>query len=173
MKFFAIALALTLSSLGAAVQADTPPKLELAVEINLEVGAPEDVGAVTGGRRRLIPVMGGSFKGPQLKGTVLPGGSDAQLLQPDGFTQIDARFVLQTDDGKKIYFVNHGVRNAAPDVLAKLNAGESVDPALVYFRTAGEAQTTAPELQWMNRSLFLCVGERYPNKAVLRVYRVM
>jgi Protein of unknown function (DUF3237) len=150
-----------------------PPKLELAFEADVDVGAPEEVGAVAGGTRRLVPINGGSFSGPLLKGTILAGGSDSQILQTDGFTQIDARYVLQTTDGKKIYVVNRGIRYGSPEVLAKLNSGERVDPALIYFRTVAELQTAAPELTWMNHALFICVGERYPNKVVIRFYKLL
>ena len=151
----------------------TPPRLELAFEASVEVGSPEVVGAVPGGTRRLIPIIGGSFSGPLVKGTILPGGADHQLLQPDGFTQLDARYVLQTDDGKKIYVTNRGLRYGSPEVMAKLNAGERVDPSLIYFRTAAELATAAPDLQWMNHNLFIGVGERYPTRVVIRFYKVL
>jgi hypothetical protein len=33
--------------------------------------------------------------------------------------------------------------------MKKLLAGETVDPALVYFRTQPKFETSAPELQWL------------------------
>ena len=100
---------LTATLLSAASEI-APPKLELAFEASVNVGNPVEVGIVPGGTRRLVPINGGTFSGPLLKGTILPGGADNQLLQSDGFTQLDARYVLQTDDGKKIYVVNQGIR---------------------------------------------------------------
>ena len=167
-----LTLFLAVASMAAYAQA-APPRLELAFEATVDVGTPEEVGAVPGGTRRLVPINGGTFSGPQLKGTILPGGADHQLLQPDGFTHLEARYVLQTDDGKKIYVTNRGIRYGAPAVLARLNAGERVDPSLIYFRTAAELETAAPELQWINHTLFIGVGERYPNRVVVRFYRVL
>ena len=60
-----------------------------------------------------------------------------------------------------------------PEVLQKLNAGERVDQSLIYFRTAATIETAAPRLQWLARSVFVCVGERYPTEVVVRFYRVL
>jgi hypothetical protein len=56
--------------------------------------------------------------------------------------------------------------------MAKLLAGERVDPALVYFRTVPTFETSAPELQFLMRSIFVGSAERYPNEVVLRFWRV-
>jgi hypothetical protein len=153
--------------------APAPPKLELAFELHADVGTPIQVGEVAGGQRRLIPVTGGTFSGSGLKGKILPGGADHQLIQPDGFTQLEARYVLETDAGEKIYVTNRGMRHGPADVLQRLNAGERVDQSLIYFRTAATFETSSPKLQWMARSIFVCVGERYPDDVVVRFYRVL
>ena len=66
----------------------------------------------------------------------MPGGADWQILRPDGAADLEARYTIQTDDGALIYVVSRGVRHGPPEVLARLNRGERVDPALYYFRTA-------------------------------------
>ena len=63
-------------------------------------------------------------------------------------------------------------RSIIPEILAKLNAGEKVDQSLIYFRTVISVETAAPALQWMAKTIFVCVGERLPNEAVIHVYRV-
>jgi hypothetical protein len=150
-----------------------PPRLELAFELRAQVGSPDDVGIVPGGRRRVVPITGGTFAGPAVKGEIVPGGTDHQLIQSDGFSQLEARYVLKTDQGELIYVNNRGMRHGPPEVLARLNAGERVDPNLIYFRTAATFETAAPRLQWMARSIFVCVGERYPTEVVVRFYRVL
>jgi hypothetical protein len=149
------------------------PKLELAFELRAVVAKPDEVGVVAGGTRRVIPILSGTFTGTNLKGTILPGGTDHQLLQPDGFTQLEARYVLRTEQGELIYVNNRGMRHGPAEVLQRLNAGERVDPNLIYFRTAATIETAAPRLQWMARSIFVCVGERYPTEVVVRFYRVL
>ncbi len=153
-------------------QTASPPRLVLAFEARVQVGAPLEVGQVNGGRRRIVQILGGTFEGPGIKGKVLPGGADWQMLQADGFSQLDTRYTLETDKGQIIYVQNAGVRHAPPEVMKKLLAGEAVDPALVYFRTVPTFETAAPDLQWLTRSVFVGTGERYPSDVVIRFWRV-
>jgi hypothetical protein len=151
--------------------APAPPKLTYAFELHATVAAPTELGQVPTGRRRIIDITGGTVEG-QIKGKVRPGGADWQIVRADGFTELDTRYTIETDKGQLIYVQNPGVRSAPPDVMKKLLAGEVVDPALVYFRTQPTFETSAPELQWITRSLFVGIGERYPSEVVIRFYRV-
>ncbi len=149
--------------------------LSLTLEVRALVGAPIEIGQVGGGRRRIVPIVGGSFEGRgdlSIRGRVVPGGADSQVIHPDGLTEADARYTLEGEAGQLIYVVNRGVRHAAPDVMRRLLAGDRVDPSLVYFRTSPVFETAAPELQVLTRSIFVGTGERYPNEVVLRFFRV-
>jgi hypothetical protein len=148
------------------------PRLSLAMELHVKVGAPVEVGAVPRGRRRVIPIEGGTFEGPSIKGTVLNGGADWQIVRADGFAELDTRYMLRTDAGDLIYIQNAGMRHAPPDIQARLLAGQDVDPSLVYFRTVPTFETFAPNLQWLTRAIFVATGERHPNDVVIRVWRV-
>ena len=148
------------------------PGLVFAFEVRVEVGPPLDVGQLPRGVRRIVPILRGTFEGSGLKGTVTPGGADWQIIGPDGFSELDTRYTLETDTGRIISVQNAGVRHAAPDVMQRLLRGESVDPALVYFRTVPKFETAAPELQWLTRNVFIGTGERYPNEVVIRFWRV-
>jgi hypothetical protein len=154
-------------------QAPEAPELEFAFEVRAEVADPTVVGELPTGTRRIIDILGGTFEGPEIRGTLLPGGADWQLIQEDGFTDIDARYTLETDDGHLIYVSNIGIRHASSDVMAKLNAGETVDPSLIYFRAVPRFEVAAPELEWLMRSIFIATGERYPNGVIIRFWRVL
>ena len=135
-----------------------PPRLSLAFELRAQVGEPQDLGLTRHGRRRIVPILSGSFEGPEIKGRVVPGGADWQLVHPDGFTELDTRYTLETDRGQLIYVQNRGIRHGqAPQV---------------YFRTVPVFETFAPELEWLMRSVFIGVGERYPAEVVIRFWRV-
>src|SRR5437868_6595080 len=95
----------------------------------------QELGETPQGRRRIIPITGGSFKGARLSGRVLPGGADWQVIRADGVAQLEARYTLETDDGALIYVRNDGYRHGPREVLEKLAAGMPVDPALYYMRT--------------------------------------
>jgi hypothetical protein len=150
-----------------------PPGLTFVFELRATVGDPVEIGQIPYGRRRIVPILGGTVRGPMLNATVVPGsGSDWQLVQPDGFSELDTRYTLQTENGQLVYVQNAGIRHAAPEVVKKLLAGEVVDPKLVYFRTVPKFETSVPDLQWLTRSVFVGVGERFPNDVVVRFYRL-
>jgi hypothetical protein len=148
------------------------PGLAFAFELRATVAAPTELGPVASGRRRIVEITGGTFEGPGIKGKVRPGGADWQIVRADGFTELDTRYTIETDKGQLIYVQNAGMRHAPPDVMQKLLAGQPVDPALVYFRTVPKFETSAPELQWLTRAVFVGTGERYPAEVVIRFWRV-
>jgi len=149
-----------------------PPNLEFAFEVVADVGEPQDLGLTPHGRRRIIPVLSGTFDGPSIRGRVLPGGADWQILRADGTAELDARYTLETDKGALIYVSNRGLRHGPPDVIQKLNAGETVDPGSYYFRTIAAFETGAPECEWLTRALFIGAAERYPRRVVIRFWKV-
>jgi hypothetical protein len=163
--------ALILRAAQSSKGAPAAPKLTYAFELRATVATPTELGQVANGRRRIIDITGGVVDG-QIKGKVRPGGADWQIVRADGFTELDTRYTIETDKGQLIYVQNPGMRHAPPDVMKKLLAGETVDPALVYFRTQPKFETSAPELQWITRALFVGHGERYPSEVVIRFYRV-
>ena len=149
-----------------------PPTLTYVMTLRVQVGTPLDVGQVPRGRRRVIPILGGTFEGPTIRGKVLPGGADWQIVRADGLAELDTRYALQTDSGSLIYIQNAGIRHASPEVTKKLLAGEPVDPSQVYFKTVPIFETAAPELQWLTRAIFVGTGERMPTEVIVHVWRV-
>jgi hypothetical protein len=146
---------------------DTTPELEFLFEARVKVGVPLELG-----NRRIVPILEGTFEGPELRGRVLPGGADWQELRADGVVELEARYPLETDRGQLVYVRNCGIRHASPETMADLRAGRVVDPALVYCRTVPVFETAAPELQWLTRSVFIGVADRYPSEVVIRFWRV-
>jgi hypothetical protein len=146
---------------------DTTPELAFAFEARVRVGPPLDLGD-----RRIVPILSGTFEGPEIRGRVVPGGADSQILRADGVMELEARYVLETDRGELISVVNRGIRRASPEVIAKLRAGLPADPSLVYCRTTPVFVTAAPELQWLTRSVFVGSADRYTEEVVIRFWRL-
>ena len=119
-----------------------------------------DLGDVGKGGRRIIPITGGDFSGPQLRGKVLPGGADWQVLRNDGVAELEARYTLRTDDGALIYVRNLALRHGPPDLIAALAAGRPVDPASYYFRGATFFETSDARYAWLTKYIMVCTGER-------------
>lgn len=159
-------------TLLSAQEASQPPQLEFAFEVRAKVADPIVVGEVPNGTRRIIDILGGTFEGPKVKGKLLPGGADWQIIRQDGFTEVDARYTLQTEKGDLIYVSNIGIRHAHPEIIKRLNAGEEVDQSQIYFRAVPKFEAAAPDLEWLMRSIFICTGERRPNDVLIRFYRV-
>lgn len=136
------------------------------MQIDLAVGSPIEVGQ----GRRCIPIKGGQVTGA-FGGTVMPGGADWQRIAADGTIEIDARYVLELAEGR-VEVGSRGLRAATPDILARLAAGEAVDPSLYYFRTAIRFQTEVPALQRLNRILAISHGERRADAVQLTIYEV-
>ena len=149
-----------------------PPSLTHAAELTIQVGQPIAVGQTPDGLRRVVPILGGTIAGPRLKGIILPAGADYQLIRPDGYTTLDARYVARLDDGAVIYIVNTGVRFGPPEIMLRITRGEPVDPAMVYFRTTPRFETPSPAYQWLTRPLFLASGARHPDRVEVTVFEV-
>jgi hypothetical protein len=140
------------------------------MQIDLTVSAPMETGMVGGQNRRCIPIIGGNVSGGY-QGVVENGGADWQTVLPDGSLDIDARYILRLAEGT-VEVESRGLRTGPPEVLARLGAGETVDPALCYFRTAMRFRTAAPSLLRLNHILAISVGERLPETVRLTVYEV-
>ncbi|MBL6080959.1 DUF3237 domain-containing protein [Belnapia sp. T18] len=146
---------------------------EFLFRATLTVGAPQPVGATRTGDLRIVPVTGGRIEGPALTGEILPGtAADWLRVDPDGTAHMDVRLTVKSAEGHHIFMHYSGIRTAAPEVLARLNAGEAVDPAEYYFRTAIRFETGAAPLAWLNRILAIGIGQRPPSGPTYDVYAV-
>ncbi|HJZ30471.1 MAG TPA: DUF3237 domain-containing protein [Hyphomicrobiaceae bacterium] len=148
------------------------PELSHVCDLEVDVGPIRDLGTMPHGRRRLVVILGGVVSGPRLAGDILPGGADWQYVRDDGSVELVARYAIKTTAGPEIAVSNRGIRRAAPEVLARLAAGEPVDPALIYFRTIPTFEAPDGAFSWLNRSLFLANAVRLPDKVKLRVFEV-
>jgi hypothetical protein len=149
------------------------PSLTRVYRLEATLGEPLDLGDLAQGRRRIVPLTGGTFTGPELNGTLLPGVSaDWQIVLPDGTALADIRYTLQTDDGHLLYVQSHGVRHGSADVLARLARGEDVAASEYTFRTSTQIETAAPALDWLNKGVFISVGARQPGAVIYEIYLV-
>jgi hypothetical protein len=151
----------------------TAPELRFAFEIEVEVGVPLDFGQTQNGHRRTVAIQGGRVAGPRLQGRILAGGTDWQILRPDGTADLDARYTIQTDQGALIYVVNRAVRHGPPEILQRISRGEPVEPGSYYFRSVATFETSSAECDWLTRAIIVGVGERYPDKVVVRFWELL
>ena len=149
------------------------PGLEFVYEAHGELELPRAIGDTYDGTHRIVPIVGGGrVDGPQIKGRLIGNAADWQWTRHDGVTVADAIYAIETDDGVVIQIPNRGLRHGPPEVMARLIAGEVVDPAEYYFRTVPEFIAPNGAYEWLNRSIFVCSGARYPLGIRLWVWRV-
>jgi len=149
------------------------PRLTLVYRLEAALGTPLDLGATERGRRRIVPLTGGTFTGPELRGTLVAGASaDWQTILPDGTALGDIRYTLQTEGGDLLDVRARGIRHGDPEVLARLARGDDVDAGEYTFRTSTVIETTAAHLDWLNKGIFVGVGGRESGAVVYETYLV-
>jgi hypothetical protein len=149
------------------------PSLSLVYRLEASLAAPLDLGEVAQGRRRIVALTGRRFSGPELNGELLEGSSaDWQIILPDGTALGDIRCTLQTEGGDLLYVRSRSVRHGSAEVLARLGRGEDVQASEYTFRTATEIETAAPQLDWLNKGVFISVGGRQAAGVIYETYLV-
>jgi hypothetical protein len=153
---------------------DSKPGLEFVFRVSAALSEPLEQGTYDNQRRRIVPIMGGVVEGPRFKGVILPGGADWQTLRVgDGNTHIYARYTLSHEDGTLVGVINPGVRRGPAEVMAKLAAGERVDPSLYYFRSSPQFEVGPGPHGWLVENTFVGVGKRWPDRVDLEVFQVL
>jgi hypothetical protein len=141
--------------------------------ITARIGSVTSAGDIGTGIRRVIPITGGEVRGNDLSGEVLPFGADFQIIRPNQLIELEAKYAILTDDGAVIYVDNRGIRFGPLELLQRLNRGEAVDPALIYFRTVPRFETGAEKYRWLMESLFVGSAARHADRVVIDVHRVL
>ena len=159
-----------LASSGARGQVKTPmseqipidnPRSEFVYEAIVDIAPSMDLGVGPLGRRAMVPITGGTFEGPNIRGRVLPGGADRQLVRDDGFRLLDALYELETEDGAVITVRNRVMISADSDQ-----------------RPLSMLEITAPEGRygWLNRSVHVgTLNSLRPQRTavLIRVFRLV
>lgn len=148
-KILVLLLAVVCSANLRAQAPDTTPSLEFVMQLNVSLGEAYSVGETSYGFRNVVPITGGTFEGPAIKGTIIPGGADWQLTDGDtGRTNVEAIYAIRTDDGVYIHIRNNGIIYTGKDAEG--------NPSF-YFRCAPKFEAPADsKYAWLNNALFVC-----------------
>jgi hypothetical protein len=128
----------------ASAQEVEPPRLEFAFEELVLLGPAAALGETPYGNRNMIPITGGTFEGPGIKGTIVPGGWDLQLVRADGCIDVHADYMLKTDDGVIINVINDGA-------LCMPKPGEPPKPV----RTSPRFEAPLGKYEWLGQTAFV------------------
>jgi hypothetical protein len=151
------------------------PALQHVLDLAVYVSAPIEAGNVKGlnsrGKRRIIPITGGVVTG-QVNGKILPGGADFQIVVSETTADLDARYMIELDNGEHIFVQNRALRRGSAADIAKLVRGEPVAPEAIYFRCVPTFEVSSPALEWLTQSIFVGTGARFPDHVQLSIYRL-
>src|ERR1700751_2470060 len=95
------------------------------------IGPVTTAGDIGHGVRRIIPIIGGQGRGPDVNGKLLAFGADFQIIRPNELIDLEAKYAFETDDGGTVHFENPGIRFGPVELLQKLKRGEAVAPTLI------------------------------------------
>ena len=132
---------------------------ELLFDLAFDRGAANDVGS-PGVRRVIVPVPGGTFEGPKMKGTIAGPSGDWIVGRPDGSSVLDLRLLLQTDDAQKIYMACRGIAYTPPG-------------GTLFARIQPLFETGAAKYAWLNNVVAVGVYRPVPGKVAYRIYRIL
>ena len=151
----------------------TNPTLEFAFELRVSVDTDVHLGRGADEALSFTPITGGTVSGPLLNGVVLAGGGDWAVTR-SGTAQLEARYLVQADDGAAIDVLNRGYFRATDEVSARMERGENIaedDPGM-YFRTAPVFQTDAPAHRWLAEHQFIGLARDEDGQVCVRVFVV-
>ena len=147
------------------------PVLEFAFEVRVDIAPHLRIGRSADEELSFTPITGGTVDGPLLRGRVLAGGGD-WAVERSGTAQLEARYLLQADDGSVIDILNRGYYRASTEVIARVEAGEQVSEKEYYFRTAPVFQTDAAAHRWLAENQFLGLARDEDGQVRVRVFVV-
>jgi hypothetical protein len=147
------------------------PQWELLCEVALETAPPQAIGENPHGNRLIVPITGGSFAGPHLKGTVLAGG-DRILERPDGVRELNVRATWQTEDGALLYVTYRGYRAKMSEVLPRWMTGEQIPPEAYDHMVTLNFETSAAQYAWLQRVVVIGQGRLIQGGVSYRIFAV-
>ena len=142
------------------------PQLEFAMQLKVTLGQAFSIENTQHGRRTVIPITGGTFEGPGIKGTIINGGADYQLANAQGRTELEAIYCIKTDDDIYIHVRNRGIIAGGQDADGK---------PTFYFKAAPQFEAPADsKYGWLNNALFVCAPDfsQQFQGIVLNVWKV-
>ena len=112
------------------------------------------------GTRLVAPVDGGTFEGPEIRGTVVPPGGDWVYARQNRTIKVDVRLQLVTDDGEHILMQYQGIGIPQADGTTEI-------------RTAPLFETGSEKYAYLNDLQAVGIGTSADGSVTYEVYRVL
>jgi hypothetical protein len=134
-----------------ALPQEAKPSVDIRTEYLMTIDA--KLGSrVPAGQRVVVNVLGGTVRGPRLKGEIVAPAGDWLSVMPDGSTRLDVRFTIKTDDGEFVFVEYSGISAPTKEAQERLAKGEAVTASsgYGYFITTPRFMTTSAKYAWLN-----------------------
>ena len=137
--------------------------------VRAELGGIQRLGATPYGERRIINILGGSVEGPRLRGRILPGGADWQIVRADGVVDLRARYTVETDSGGLILVNSEGYRHGRHTLAGSGGARRSQRGARARDAIGGRRRSAERTALRGARGVIWRASECWPCKGRSRV----
>ncbi len=147
------------------------PGMTFRGEIVARIGQRATIEAHGGLSRDFTPVLSGNFTGPGISARLLEGGGDWSTAV-DGLFRLDARYLMQADNGDIIEIQNRGVGHSSADVFEEVSKTGRASLDGVYFRTTALFFTSSEKYAWLGEKVFVGIGREFGAELTLHIYEV-
>ncbi|KAK9794232.1 hypothetical protein SCARD494_05809 [Seiridium cardinale] len=156
------------------------PSYSYDFQMSVDLNPKTAVGIVPfGGLRNWISFSGGNWAARWGSGTVLPGGQDSQVVDPDTYVvKMETMYLLKTNDEEPAYIEirTRGFRTGPKEVLEALQdpvKADSVDPSTYSFRLFVQMETGDKRYaDKVNCGMWVGSGMRKGSQVIYDAYRV-
>lgn len=139
-------------------------RYEHAFDIRINFDKRWQLGPVSGGALQGYTSIGegSTVSGPRLSGKLVDySGADWPVIRPDNVVELNAHYMIQTDDGALIYIHNMGYVHGP---LHAPGQAPNEPPAIpAYFRCTPYFRAPEGPYGWLNRTVIVGVGKRMPK----------
>jgi hypothetical protein len=144
------------------------PELDLgfahAFDVRINFDQRWVIGPISGGAKVGYTSVGegSTVSGPRLNGKVVDySGADWPIVRQDGVVELNAHYMIEADDGARIYIHNLGYVHGA--LSTPRQAAEEPPAIPAYFRCTPYFRAPVGPHDWLNRTVIVGVGSRRPQ----------
>lgn len=150
--------------MSSALDAALELRYEHAFDIRINFDKRWVTGPLPGGAQQGYTSVGagGTVSGPRLSGRIVDhSGADWALVRPDGVVELNAHYMIEADDGTKIYIRNLGYVHGP--LRTSTQAPEEPPAIPGYFRCTPYFRAPQGPHEWLNRTVIVGIGQRRPK----------
>lgn len=100
-------------------------------------------------------------------------GADFQVIRSPTASDLDARYVIEADNGERLYVSNQAYRTGSAEDMEALSRGVPVPPERIYFRCTPRFEVAGENLSWLESTVVAGAGVRTPNAVLINLCSIL